>query len=81
MGTPGHEEIDSIKEHETAPKLQKKDMVRQYINGKGERRFTGGGDLKASQAYPVKFSILCLVKFCELFWVLFLWSVGTTGLN
>jgi len=41
-----------------APKLKEKEMTRQYINGKGERRFTGGGDLKASQAYPAPF--LCL---------------------
>lgn len=51
----GHKEIEHIAEYTVAPKLQKREMTRQYINGKGERRFTGGGDLKASQAYPLPF--------------------------
>lgn len=67
MDTPGHDEIDDIKEHERAPKLQNKDMVRKYLNRKGERRFTGGSDLKSSQAYPGPFPILCLVKFFRVF--------------
>ena len=67
MGAPGHSEIDSIKEHERAPKLKKKEMVRKYVNGKGQHRFTGGSDLKSSQAYPLQFSIFCLVQFFVLF--------------
>lgn len=59
------------------PRLQKKDMTRRYVNGKGERRFTGGGDLKASQAYPVQcfcfkpLTTIILFLFWGVLWVCF----------
>ena len=59
----GHQEIEHLAEHAVAPRLQQREMTRKYVNGKGEARFTGGGDLKASQAYPE----LCLCFNVRLF--------------
>lgn len=51
----GHREIDSIDEHTVPEKLEDKQMVVRYTNGKGEARCHGGSDLKGSQAYPRQF--------------------------
>ena len=56
----GNTEIDYIAEHEVQPRLQQREMVRHYYNGEGQRRFTGGRHLKASQAYPAG----CLYFIC-----------------
>lgn len=48
----GHQEIEDIVQWQLPRRLQQREMTVRYVNGKGERRFHGGKDLKSSQAYP-----------------------------
>ena len=51
----GHREIDHIRDFESEPMFQQREMVIRYTNAAGVQRFKGGADLKSSQAYPKRF--------------------------
>lgn len=53
----GHKEIEDIAQWQVERRLKRREMTVRYTNGKGEKRFHGGKDLKASQAYPKPFGI------------------------
>jgi hypothetical protein len=70
----GHSEIDHIREFETEPMYQQREMVIRYTNAAGVQRFKGGADLKSSQAYPKRY-----LEFINM--VTWLFSVGSSTCN
>lgn len=48
----GHHAIDLLPLYKTQRRLEDREMVRHYINQKGEAKICGGKHLKDSQAYP-----------------------------
>ena len=70
----GHRAIDDLPNYKTARRLVEREMVRRYINQKGEHRICGGKDLKSSQAYPRGFLGTIVSK-------LVLFQVGGVGIQ
>ena len=54
----GHEAIDTLLQHKIARNFGQREMVRRYIDRRGDRRICGGKDLKRSQAYPKGLPVL-----------------------
>lgn len=63
----GHTTVSDLQKFKPRLKARKAggvEMVKRYLNQRGESRVCGGRDLKSSQAYPLQYHVMTPSFFC-----------------